>query len=446
MDPEDDVTTIEAPPAPPPPAQAALHTRGERQRVQEIMSIAQRSGLDQATIDAAIGDGTTAADFRARAFDHLTNRAGNQPLAHRIVVGSDEGDVRVRDMAQELQRRMGGESRPRTASSQRFFDVPLIEMAAEAIGHRGRIPTSAVQREQILKRAFQTTSDFPSMLENAKNGRLQERYQAARPSYRQLCWRRDLPDFRPSPLYRGGDFPPLGEVPEGCQISFGTFSDKNREVLTILSYAKILAFSRQLLVNDQWGVIDDVLGSYATSVTAFEENMFWKLVLSASGAGPTLQSTTRPIFNTTDGSLAGVGAALSTTSVGAGRAAMRKHKTLDGLYIQSEPRFLVVGPDQETFADQLLASIVPNEIGKANPFAGKLDKVVSPEISGDDWYLFADPARVPAFAYSLLEGADAPRLSFDDPFTSQGLLAKVEHDVGFTAIDFRGAYRNPGPT
>ena len=41
-------------------------------------------------------------------------------------------------------------------------------------------------------------------------------------------------------------------------------------------------------------------------------------------------------------------------------------------------------------------------------------------------------------------GHPAPRLSFRDPWSSQSIEAKVEHDVGFTAIDFRGAYRNPG--
>lgn len=283
------------------------------------------------------------------------------------------------------------------------------------------------------------------MLENAKNGHLAARYQAAVPTYRQLCWRRDLPDFRPAPVYRAGDFPALeGVNPDGGEIKFGTFSDSGREVLTIMSLAKGIGFSRALLINDNWRAIDDVLSNYAASVTALEERIFWKLVQSAAGAGPTLLTTTRPIFNTTDGSLAAPAAAIGPSSVGLGRAAMRKHMSIDGLYVQAEPKYIVVGPDKETEADTLLAAISPTEMSQVNPFAGKLEKVVTPEIAGNGWYLFADPAKVAAFAYSLLEGFPAPRLSFHDPFTSQGLLAKVEHDVGFTAIDFRGAYRNAG--
>lgn len=179
-------------------------------------------------------------------------------------------------------------------------------------------------------------------------------------------------------------------------------------------------------------------------MVAFEDRLFWSLVLSNTGAGPTLVSTTRGVFNTTDGSLAGTAAAPSTTSVSAGRAAMRKRTSLDGLFVQSEPKFIVGGPDTETLIDQLLAQISANETGKANPFTAKLTKVITPEIPGNAWFLFANPEAVPTFIYSLLDGYTAPRLTFGTPFDTQGLKAKVEHDVGFAAVDYRGAYRNVG--
>lgn len=439
---DDDTLTDDTAPVAP-VDDAAPPARAERIRVREIANIGRRGGIPQQSIDEAIENGTTIDAFRERAFATLAAR--HQPLRPNSQIYGDEGDNRIRDMSLEIRRRMAGEDRPRATSAQRYYNMSLVEMAAESIGHRGRIPTRAGEREEILRRAFHATSDFPNMLETATGARIAERYTAAAPTFRRLTWRRDVADFRPAPIYRTGDFPNLEEVIEGAEIKYGTFSDRNREVLTIASYAKAIGFSRHLLVNDQLDLIEDVLRDYTTRVVAFEENLFWRLVLSNNKAGPTLLSTTRPIFNTTDGSLAAAGGGLSAAAVGAGRAAMRKHKSLDGLFVQSEPKLLVVGPDMETAADTFLATVVPNEIGKANPFAGTLTKVVTPEIPDNSWYLFADPALVPAFAYSLLEGYQAPRLSFNAPFDSQGLKAKVEHDVGFSAIDFRGAYRNPGP-
>lgn len=447
MDPEDEIVVDQIEDINTPPARdnPSPQTRAERVRIRTITDVAGRAGMNQASIDQAISDGTTVEEFRHAAQNFLAARPGQGPLILNSQVYGDEGDARIRDMSLELRRRMAGENRPRAASAQRYYDMSLVEMAAESIGHRGRIPTRAGEREEILRRAFHATSDFPNMLETATGARIAERYAAAAPTFRRLTWRRDVADFRPAPIYRTGDFPNLEEVIEGAEIKYGTFSDRNREVLTIASYAKGIGFSRHLLVNDQLDLIEDVLKDYTTRVVAFEENLFWRLMLSANKAGPTLLSTTRPIFNTTDGSLAAAGGALTAATVGAGRAAMRKHKSLDGLFVQSEPKLLVVGPDMETAADTFLATVVPNEIGKANPFAGTLTKVVTPEIPDNSWYLFADPASVPAFAYSLLEGYQAPRLTFKSPFDSQGLQAKVEHDVGFSALDFRGAYRNPGP-
>lgn len=409
-----------------------------------IADLGRRAGMNQASIDQAISNGTSVEIFRAAAFEALSSRPGQEPATPRLQVYGDEGDNRIRDMACELVRRMSGENRPRNASAQRYFGTSLVEMAAEAIDHRGRIGHSTAERERILKRAFHATSDFPAMFETATNGRMAERYVAAQPTYRLLCRRRDLSDFRPAPHYRPGDMPALEKLVEGGEITFGTFSE-SREYLMVAPYGQGIAFSRQMLVNDDYGAIDDLLNSYGERVIAFEERLFWTLVLSAAKAGPTLQSTGRAIFNTTDGSLAAAGGDISTATAGAARAAMRKQKSLDGLFVQSEPKFIVTGPDKETAADTLLAAIVPNEVSKANPFAGALTKVVSPEIPDNSWYLFADPAKVPAFIYSLLESYTAPRLTLQSPFETQGLRAKVEHDVGFAAIDFRGAYRNPGP-
>lgn len=441
MDPEDDTLepAVVTPPAPPNAAARAAQ-RAERTRASTITDIGRLGGLDQSQIDEAIERGTSVESFRSLAFDALVARNGS---ASHIRVERDEGDQRRGDMAAEVMRAMAGESQPRSNTAQRYYGISLVEMAAEVIGHRGRIPSGAGEREQILRRAFHATTDFPLMMETATNGRLAERYITAQPTYRQLCKRRDVSDFRPAPHYRPGDLPTLEKLGEGSEIKYGTFSE-SREYLMVAPYAKAISFSRQLLVNDQYGAIRDVLDDYGERVIAFEERLFWALVLSAAGAGPTLQTTTRSVFNTTDGSLAATGAAPGVGSVSDGRLAMRKRTSLDGLYVQSEPKFIVGGPDQETNIDQLLTSITANDATKVNPFAGTLSKLITPEISGKPWFLFADPQKVPTFVYSLLDGYIAPRLTFDTPFDTQGLKAKVEHDVGFSAVDFRGAYRNPG--
>src|SRR5690606_3022292 len=105
-----------------------------------------------------------------------------------------------------------------------------------------------------------------------------------------------------------------------------------------------------------------------------------------------------------------------------------------------------VGPDKETQADALVTTIIANDSAKVNPFSGRLRVVTSAQISGNTWYLFVDPNRAggACFVHGFLDGASAPRVRMDEPFGQQGVAMTVEHDFGVGAIDYRGAYKNPG--
>jgi hypothetical protein len=99
--------------------------------------------------------------------------------------------------------------------------------------------------------------------------------------------------------------------------------------------------------------------------------------------------------------------------------------------------------------------------GNMNPLAGIIpnDAVVyDPYLSdANDWYLFADPARVPAFAVGFLNGQEQPQVFLknpevrtalggggQDPYTFEldSIDFKVRMDFGVAAVDPRGAYRS----
>lgn len=93
---------------------------------------------------------------------------------------------------------------------------------------------------------------------------------------------------------------------------------------------------------------------------------------------------------------------------------------------------------------QLLAPIQAAQASNVNPYVGKLTTVATPYITGNAWYLLADPSAVPSFMYGYLQGATGPRMRTDEPFGSQGMAYTVELDFGVAAIDFRGGYKNAG--
>jgi hypothetical protein len=324
-----------------------------------------------------------------------------------------------------------------------FMDYSITELAAASIGHQGSI-RSLGQREDVLRRAFHSTSDFPAIFENALNRVLQARYVAATPTYRRIAQQRTFRDFRPHKVVRAGDFPQLQRVGQNGEIKHGTFGDQKEEI-SVLAYAVQFAISREMIINDDLGAIDQVMGSYGTTVAYFEEITFYAMKNANSGAGPTLKTDNKAVFHTDHGNLAASGTVIDVANLGKARAAMRKQTSLDGkTKLNIAPRILLVGPDKETEAEIITASVTPQQASNVNPFSGKLEVVASAEIAGNAWELYAEPSLLPVFQWGYLEGYTAPRVRMDQPFGMQGVGMSVEHDFGCGAIDFKGAYRNAG--
>jgi hypothetical protein len=418
--------------------------KAERDRVSKIQMAVRNARLEPTFADALISDGVSAAVANERIIAKFAevNAAGTGPEIRNIVVAQDEGQTRNDAMEEALSIKLGVKAEP-SAAARQFMDCGIVDMAAERIGHRGRYSTFA-SREAILNAAFHTTSDFPITLENALNKSLAARYQMAMPTYREFSSQMTFNDFRAHKVIRAGDFPNLQEVNEHGEIPAGTFSEAY-ESATVKAYGVQVGFSRQLLVNDNLDAIQQVLSSRADRVAAFEDATFYAMMLVSSGVGPTLSETSRAVFNTTDDTKANTGAAIAVATLSEARAAMRKKTSLDGLKLNVIPRILLCGPAYEQIALQYTSqNYVGSESSKVNPWAGSLRVVVTPYITGNYWYMLADPAAGSNFTWGLLNGYQAPRFRMDEPFGQQGMRVSLEHDFGCAAADFRFGYMNAG--
>jgi hypothetical protein len=162
-------------------------------------------------------------------------------------------------------------------------------------------------------------------------------------------------------------------------------------------------------------------------------------------ANPSLVETGRAVWNATDKTLAGTAAAISTASLSLGRAAIRKQTRFGSTEpLEIAPTILLVGPDKETEAAQVLTQIVATQASNVAVFAGRLEVVITAKITGNAWFLFCPSDALPCFEWGLLSGYTAPRMRMDEPFGTQGVSYSLEHDFGCGAIDYRGTYQNAG--
>jgi hypothetical protein len=124
---------------------------------------------------------------------------------------------------------------------------------------------------------------------------------------------------------------------------------------------------------------------------------------------------------------------------------MRGFTGLDGTtLINVQPKFLLTGPQNETYAEQLLASIYPATADDVNVFANNLTLLIEPRITDTSWYLFSDPTRLAAFQYGYLSSAQGVQIQRAEVWSTLGMKFRAWLDFGAGWLDWRAAYLNEG--
>lgn len=432
--------------APTPPASIEDAVRAERTRVSTITALGRTHAMEEDAIQRAVDSGATVDAFRSIVLDDLATRADRTSLNNATVGrSSDDPAERAGHLREALTLRLQEAAGQRVEPSQQarqYMGHSLSEMAAVTIGSRN-MPRTARERIEVFERAFHTTSDFPLIFAGALNSRLEAAYTVAQPVYRRLARQQNFADFRPHDVLRVGDFPMLQPLSQAGEIKYGTFGEK-KETIVVAPYGIAINFTRQMLVNDNLGAIDQLLAGQGTTIALFEEITFFAMKAANSGNGPTLNEDNKVVFHADHGNKAAAGGAIDVTTLSAGRAALRKQKRLDGNVMGLSPRLLVVSPDKETEAELITAQVQPTQAANVNPFSGRLETVVAPQLTGNAWELYTDLAMGANWQWGLLDGYTAPRIRVDEPFGMQGVAVSLEHDFGCGAIDFRFGYRNPG--
>lgn len=399
-----------------------------------VLQFCARANLGPALTARYMMAGMSLDQLRALHPKKGTNMTTPRRGTARASIRRDERETRRIGIENAIVARLNGQ-RQAQGPAQDYVGMTLVQMAQATIGNRDTILDWG-DRERVVRMAMHSTSDFPAIFENALNKQLLERYALAEPTYRRIAKQKNFRDFRPMPLVRTGDFPMLQPIGEGGEIKFGTFGD-SREQALISPYAVGVSISRQMIIDDELSAIDEVLGSYGESVALWEEMMFYSFALSA------VMADGKAVFHADHGNLATAGAAITDASVSAGRAAMRKQKSIDGNPILGNaPSILLVSPDKQTEAERHVAETTPTKSEDVNVTGRGLSVEVADVLTGNAWYLISE--RNAPWVYGYLEGQEAPRLRTEEPFGRQGFSMTLEHDFGLGAADHRGAFKNPG--
>jgi len=409
---------------------------------QKIRAAVRAAKLDESFADELCTRGVTLEDARAAIFDELARRYEQTATrSHVVSIEHDAVDKRIEAMTASLMHQIDP-SRYADDPASPWRGMSLSRLAEECVRLAGMgRPANPNERVKFAL----STSDFPNVLANVANKTLLDAYQYAPSSYKRWAKQSTAPDFKPVSRVRIGEFPAFVPLAEGGTITFGSVAE-SKEQYAIATYARGVLITREMIINDDLGAIQQLFANIGTQAAALEN----KTVYTVLTSNPTM-SDGIALFHANHGNLASSGGAISIDTLGAGRAAMMTQKGLDGLTpLNIPPRFLIVPAALFVRATQFtnMPNIVVTKQTDFNPFAGQLEPVPDANLdlaSTTAWYLAADPMAIPTVEYAYLEGAQGPQIQrVENPDDFLGLKIKAWLDFGAKAIDWRGLYKNPG--
>lgn len=357
----------------------------------------------------------------ARAGVPVKNRAG-KTVAPGVSLTSPFAGHRLSDLAEDCLRRAGKDVR----------GMSIAQIVSAAIGH--------------------TTSDFPKLLENTMHKLLVSAYEGRRTSWRKVCRIGDLTDFRAHGRFRFGTFSDLETVNEAGRYPQGTISDAEKETITAKRKGRILAITRETIVNDDLRALSDAATALGAAATRTVDKDVYALLALNSGNGPTM-SDTNPLFHAAHANIAAVAAVPTATSVDAARVQMAQQLDPSGNdFIDIRPAVawspFALGSTFRTLNDAQFDPDQDGSLMRPNSVRGLVREVVdSPRLdalSAQIWYLLADPNEEPVFEVGFIDGVDVPRVEQEKEFSSDGLQWKVVLEYGVAAIGWRGIVKNAG--
>lgn len=430
-----------------PPAPIVPPAPSTRAQVnQHIRALAATMGLGNDFTDPLIDAEASVEAAQTAAIAEIGRRRAAAPTAHSPVIlhSNDDPSLVVRRMAEATFARANPGHRIDDAARQ-YYGMSCLDMARTCLQMRGMTANGRTAAETIDLAlrigGMHTTSDFPTIFADTATRVLQARYATIPSALKRVARQTTAKDFRAKTVVKAQQDVTLDRVEEAGEYTYGSFKEA-KEGYRIDTFGKIVAISRQALINDDLGAFTDIAGQLGVAAAQFEAQFLVDLLQSNSGNGPTMDDG-NPLFHTTHGNKASAGAAPSEATLQVGWNAINRATGLNGQIIGLIPKF-VISSNYNFVLDQILASVSATKTSDVNTMAGKLENLTEPRLTGNRWYIAADPAVQPSFEYAYLLGQEGPQTESQAGWNVDGVEVKVRLDFGAGFTDYRGWWLNAG--
>ena len=372
-------------------------------------------------------------------------------LGGAVTAGLDQLDKMKEGVTAALMVRAGvatPEIRATVDGANPWRGIRLTALAAECVQRAG-VQTRGMDEMKIIAAAFtQSTSDFPILLEDAMHKTMLNAYRITPDTWSRWCATGTVSDFRPHHRYRSASIGNYMAVNENGEFRNVHVPDGERSIVTADTKGLIVNLSRQMVKNDDLGAFLGMAAQIGRSGRRTIESAVYALLGENSGLGPT-QADGQPLFHSNRANV-GASAVNSVAQWDAMAQIMAAQKDVGGNdNLDIEPavwvgpralRGVARGVNEAEFDDE-----AQKNQRKPNISRGLVRDIVSTSrLTGNRYYLFADPAEAPVIEVSFLDGQQEPVLEQMEGFDVDGTRYKGRLDFGVSEVDYRGAVTSAG--
>lgn len=415
-----------------PENEGARAAEAERRRVTEIMGMCRKFGMEP---DEYIQNGTTVEDARAAIMEKMA--ATHTPTSIHIV--EDEGDKFRAAAADGMAMRAGVTVTKPAAGAEEFRGKSMMRLAAECVSREQAKDATRMGDEELLRAAMTGSGAFPGILSNVAHKSMAQAYQAAPTTFQNWTAIGSNTDFKQATRYRlseADDLVPMTETGEfeASEVTEGAAT------AAVATYGRTFSLTRKAIIDDDMGALSRIPALYGLAA----RRVINKLVYKTLTDNPTIEGA--KLFDAKHGNV--TGGTITVESLGKAKAMMARQKNLKGKEaLNVQPAFLIVPPELEVTAAQLISSVVDPTKANAtpNPFANRLTVVSDPELTDTAaWYLAAAPGILPSIEVTYLNGREEPTMESHVSFDTLGIKWRIYHDFGVNLLDYRGLLMSTG--
>jgi hypothetical protein len=308
----------------------------------------------------------------------------------------------------------------------------LVE-AARANGYTGPARISAGNIREVLASGFATHS-ISNVLSATYGKFLLQGFTAVETTWDMISSVRSVSDYKQVTGVRVTGGFEFDQVGNGGELKMAEAGDETRSIKANL-YGRLSAITMVDIVNDDLGALTVVPQRLGRGAAIKLNKEFWSEFESSNSTYFAKET-------------AGSGNALAIGSLKTAASSYRKLKDGDGNPLGISPAMLLVPPELEITAAELMSGslLITGENStrtNVNVLAGRYQVVASSYLtSASTWWLVANPGELPAMEVAFLNGQRTPTVEqAAADFDTLGIQVRGHYSFGVAKAESKGAYR-----